>query len=277
MTVESGGRLSQWRDTAGIDAGRAGELASRLERRAEAADEGSARRDYLDRLGIAAGERVLDVGCGSGVVTRDIARRVAPGGVAVGLDPSPAFLAIARERVNAAGLGALVEFRQGDARALPFGDGEFDVALAATVLAHVPEGERAIPEMARVVREGGRVGIFDFDGDSIIISHPDRALTRRIVIAASDHAAVNGWLARQLPGLLVAAGLRNVQVRAFMPLERDPSGFYATMAKRAAEVAAEAGEITDAERCRWLGELQAELDGGRFVGGRAHLFVWGTR
>jgi SAM-dependent methyltransferase len=71
------------------DAERARDLAARLERRANAEDEVAARETYLTLLDISAGERDLDVGCGSGAVTRDIAKRVGERGLAVGLDPSP--------------------------------------------------------------------------------------------------------------------------------------------------------------------------------------------
>ena len=143
-------------------------------------------------------------------------------------------MALARELVEAALLADLIELREGDARSLPFPDASFDAVLAATVLVHVPEGERAIPEMVRVTRPGGRVGVFDLDGDSILIAHPDRALTRRIVAAASDNATVDGWLTRRLPGLLERAGLAEVRVRGFMPLERKPASFYGKGAERAA-------------------------------------------
>ena len=96
------GRQSLWRDTAGLDA-TSRELAGRLELRAKSQDEIEARAAYLDLLGVKAGERVLDIGCGSGVVTRDIARRVGPAGRAVGIDPSPQFLVVARELAQAAG------------------------------------------------------------------------------------------------------------------------------------------------------------------------------
>ncbi len=271
------GRLSAWRDTEALTEGKAREHAARLEHRARAEDEASARDEYLNLLRLSPGERVLDIGCGSGVVTREIARRIAPDGVVVGADYSPALLTVARERANDAGVGGNIEWRQADCRKLPFPDASFDVVLAATVLAHVPEAERALPEMVRVTRHGGRVAVFDFDGDSFVIAHPDRHVTRRIIAAQCDHGAVNGHLIRQMPGIFTELGLTDVRTKAFMPLERGTGGFYADLAGRAAKNAAQAGAITSAELNAWLAELQTVLANGRFMGGRLHIFVWGTK
>ena len=275
--VPESGRLSMWRDTVGVNDTDARDLAARLEHRGRAEDETAARDEYLELLGVAPGERVLDLGCGSGVVTRAIAQRVAPDGLAVGADTSPALLALAREHADAAGIGRFIEFEEGDCRNLAYSDASFDAVVAASVLAHVHGPERALAEMVRVTRPGGRVGVFEFDGDSLIIAHPDHELTRRIVISNSDHGAVNGWLARQLPGLLSGLGLVDVRVRGFMPLEREPGSFHAVFAERAAEIAAQASAITSDERGRWIEELRAEVAAGRFLGGRLHIFAWGTR
>ena len=276
MSADEYGKLSLWRDTAGLDAEQAKELTGRLEQRAKAEDEAGAREEYLRLLAIAPGERVLDVGCGSGVVTRAIARKVVPGGRAYGVDSSPAFLAIARKEAQAAGVADAIDFRQGDCRKLPFDDGFFDASLAATVFAHVPKVDAAIDEIIRVTKRGGRVGIFDLDGDGLLVSHPDRQTTRRIVGAFSDHSSVNGQLARMLPGILSERGLQNVQARGFMSLERG-QGFYASMVERAAQTAAKAGAITEGEAQSWIGELHAQLRRGQFMGGRLHIFVWGKR
>lgn len=278
MSQPQYGRLDVWQGVASINLERARESCARLEQRARAADEVASRDAYLDLLAATPGERVLDVGCGSGVVTRALARRVAPSGVAVGLDPSPALLAVARELADQDGIGQQhVEFRVGDARALPFDDAGFNVVVAATSLAHIPDGDRAVPEMVRVARPGGRVGVFDRDPDSFVIAHPDRALTRRIVGALSDHGSMDGWLARRLPGLLAGAGLRDVQVRAFTPLEREASGFYAWYARRAADVAVETDTISPQERDGWIEAFEAEQAAGRLLVGMTHLFVWGIR
>jgi ubiquinone/menaquinone biosynthesis C-methylase UbiE len=271
------GRLDLWLDTANADDTRARELATLLELRARHPEQVAARAAYLDLVGVAAGSKVLEVGCGSGAVTRTAARLVGPAGQVVGLDPSPGLLAVATELARQEGVAGQVELRVGQAHALPFPDQTFDVVLAVTTLAHLPHAERAIPELVRVARPGGRVGVFDLDGDGVILTHPDRALTRRVIAAASDHLIVNSWLARQLPPLLAEAGLEAIDVRAFTPLDRDPAGFAAQMAARRAAAALEAGEITQDEQRRWLAALHAEQAAGRFLGGQTHLFVWGTR
>lgn len=271
------GQQSQWRDTAGADEAKARDLARRLELRATAADEVDARRVYLDLLGVSAGERALDVGCGSGVVTRELARRVGAQGRAVGVDVSPSLLAVARELAQEQGLGDRVEFREGSALGTPFPDASFDVVLCVTVLSHVPGGEGAIPELVRLLKPGGRLGVFDLDTDMTAFTHPDRALTRRIVAASSDAQAVDGWLARRLPTLFGQAGLVDVRVRGFFPIETAPRSFYAELAERCADTALKAGAITETERSGWLRALNAERARGPVLAGRLHIFVWARK
>src|SRR5262245_36527901 len=173
------GRASIWHDTADLDAQGARDRAERLEHRARAEDEIAARDAYLSLLEIAPGERVLDVGCGSGAVTREIARRVGERGSVAGLDQSQALLGIARELARDAGLLERMTFTAGDVRRLAFQADAFDIAVAVTVLSHVPNGEHGVPELVRVVRPGGRIGVFEFDGDGVVFTHHDRELTRR--------------------------------------------------------------------------------------------------
>ena len=271
------GRQSLWREVGSADAARARDLAGRLELRAKAADEVEARKTYLGLLGVIAGERVLDVGCGSGVVTREIARRVGTGGRVVGLDLSPALLRVARELAQEADLGDRIEFREGSVLQLPFPESSFDAVLCATVLSHVPGGDTAVPELARVLRPGGRVGVFEIDTDMTAFTHPDRVLTRRIIAAASDATAVDGWVGRRMPSLFEQGGLKDIHVRGFFPLETDPRGFYASLANRSAETALRSGAITEAEHSNWLEALHAQQLRGPVIGGRLHIFTWGYK
>lgn len=107
------------------------------------------------RLALAEGERVLEVGCGTGNLWRDNAERI-PGGVSLMLtDLSPGMLEQARARLRE--LAPAPEFREADAQSLPFPDASFDVAIANYMLYHVPDRMRALRELARVLRPGGRL------------------------------------------------------------------------------------------------------------------------
>jgi SAM-dependent methyltransferase len=107
------------------------------------------------------GMRLLDVGCGPGTITVDLARRVAPGEV-VGIDAVEEPLVEARAAAAEAGVGS-VSFRVADGMALPWDDGTFDVVHAHQVLQHVPDPVGMLREMHRVTRPGGFVAARDSD------------------------------------------------------------------------------------------------------------------
>lgn len=113
---------------------------------------------FIDFAGVRDGESVLDVGCGTGSLTYallDAARALR----ITGIDQAPVFLDAARAKPKAGS----VRFEQGDATALPFEDASFDRALSLLVLHFVPESRRALTEMRRVVKPGGRVGAAVWD------------------------------------------------------------------------------------------------------------------
>jgi SAM-dependent methyltransferase len=119
-------------------------------------------RLFLSWLSMASALRWLDVGCGTGALTAIILNRADPEHV-VGVEPSAGFLSIARKNVE----DARVEFRLGDAQALPVADKEVDVAVSGLVLNFVPDKQRALKEMCRAVKPGGTVGayVWDYSGD----------------------------------------------------------------------------------------------------------------
>ena len=138
----------------------------------------------LDGLRLQGGEAVLDAGCGMGADVFDLAQRVGPAGRVVGIDVSEVMIAEARRR--AAGLQLPVEFEVGDAQQLRFADARFDACRTERMLMHVPDAERAFSELVRVTRAGGRVAVFDFDWDTLVIDSPVRETTRAVVRSFSD-------------------------------------------------------------------------------------------
>lgn len=113
---------------------------------------------FLDFAGAADGERILDLGCGTGSLSFALARRADVRSVS-GVDFSAAFIDFAKRRNS----DPRIEFRVGDACALPFPDGRFDRVLSLLMLHFVPQAERAIAEMRRVARPGAVVAAAVWD------------------------------------------------------------------------------------------------------------------
>ena len=106
-----------------------------------------------DALDLRPGDRVLDVACGTGIVAREALSRVSPEGLVAGLDLNPGMLTVARR------VAPGVEWRQGDAAALPFQDTVFDAVSAQFALMFFPDREAALREMWRVLAPGGRLAV----------------------------------------------------------------------------------------------------------------------
>src|SRR5258708_27020965 len=115
-------------------------------------------RGLIDALGIEPGESVLEVGCGSGVIMRELARRTQGANRLIGRDLSPYLLREARALARRAGLLDHIDFGEGRAEALPLPDGTVDVALSSTVFEE-GDADLMLSEIVRVTRPGGRVGI----------------------------------------------------------------------------------------------------------------------
>lgn len=167
---------------------------------------------------LTAGMRLLDVGCGPGTITLDLAQRVAPGGRVVGLEPVAAPLEVARG--NAADRGdevsLTVEWVVGDVYALDAPDATYDVVHAHQVLQHLTDPVAALREMRRVTRPGGLLAVRDADY-AAMVWHPrdprlDRWLEVYEAVARGNDAEPDA--ARHLLAWAHAAGLQDVTCTA---------------------------------------------------------------
>ncbi len=166
----------------------------------------------LDLAGLRAGERVLDVACGTGVVSRLAARRVAPGGAVTGLDLNEGMLSVAGRLPLPPGL--TIDWRQGSALDLPFADRAFDVVVCQHGLMFFPDRLKALGEMRRVLTPGGRVALGVWTGPSPYFKAQREGLARYVSAEAASTSDVAFSLgdAAELGGLLEEAGFRDVGV-----------------------------------------------------------------
>jgi len=166
----------------------------------------------LDLLELRAGERVLDVACGTGVVSRLAARRVAPNGTVTGLDLNDGMLSVAGRLPLPPGLA--IEWRQGSALALPFAERTFDVVVCQHGLMFFPDRLKALAEMRRVLTPGGRVAVSVWTGPSPYFTAQREGLARYVSAEAASTGAVAFSLgdAAELGDLLKSAGFSDVVV-----------------------------------------------------------------
>ena len=140
----------------------------------------------VDLAGVGRGQSVLDVACGTGIVARTAALRVGRGGEVTGVDLNEAMLTVARRVTSPASAEgddvAEISWRQGDVAELPFADAGFDAVLCQMALMFFPDQVRALAEMGRVARPGGRVAV------CVPASLDDQPAYRLLVDVASRHA-----------------------------------------------------------------------------------------
>ena len=172
----------------------------------------------LDRLGLRNGLACLDVGCGGGDVTLELARRVAPGGKVVGVDLDEAKLEMARQEARERGV-ANVEFRLTDVREM--GDApQFDVVYARFLLTHLSDPAGALGAFCRHVRPGGLVAIEDIDFSGCLTYPGSQAHQRFFELYCSVVRQRGGDpnIGPRLPLLLKDCGLEAIGVTAVQPI-----------------------------------------------------------
>jgi SAM-dependent methyltransferase len=177
--------------------------------------------DLVEVLGVRQGERVLDVACGTGVVTRLLPDRVGPTGRVVGLDVNVGMLAVAR----AVSAQTSIEWLEGNAMGMPLPDAAFDAVVCQQGLQFVPDKLAALHEMRRVLAPSGRLvlsvwrSVAHASGFRVL----EEALARRI---GAEKAALPPFSlgdGQALRALVMRAGFREVRLRADVKLSRFPS------------------------------------------------------
>jgi SAM-dependent methyltransferase len=205
-----------------------------------------------DFAGVAAGQRVLDVGCGPGALTTQLVERLGPGAVSA-IDPSEPFVEAARERHPG------VDVRRASAEQLPFEDGQFDAALAELVVHFMDDPVAGLREMGRVTVEHGVVAACVWDhagGGGPLATFWEAA--RELDPGVEDESQLAGARMGHLAELLEAAGLHEIEDTALTVEVEHPSfeewwePFTLGVGPAGAHVTSLDGERRDwlRERCR---------------------------
>jgi SAM-dependent methyltransferase len=242
-------------------------IADRLEFRGT--DEGYARlsQAYFGSLPLDAAQRLLALGCGTGIEVRALRRCTRPDVAIVGIDHSPALIDIARRLTADEGLHDNVTYETGDAHRLHHADGEFDIVTLHTLISHVDDPLQVLREARRVVRPGGTVAIFDGDYASLTFAHPDHALAEMIEARLRQVLVANPRIMRDMPRLLQVAGLEAVHAEGVLYANIGAGSFWANAAEAYGVVLTRLGLLTPAVADNWRAFQSRSVQDGTFFGG----------
>jgi arsenite methyltransferase len=173
------------------------------------------RQSILRLLQVKPGERVIDIGTGPGFVSSEIGLAVGASGSVLGIDSSHDMLSLARERCKGKDW---ISLKKGEATQIPAPDNTFDAAVATQVFEYVDELQKALREVHRVLRSGGRALVLDTDFSTLVWRSSNQELTDRVLKAFEEHCA-----RPSLPGILKSemksAGLFPTTVEVFVILD----------------------------------------------------------
>jgi ubiquinone/menaquinone biosynthesis C-methylase UbiE len=220
----------------------------------------------MEQSNLRPGETALEIGCGTGRLLPELAGATGAAGRVIGLEPQPLFAKEAETFILEKKQSGIARVLCGGAEDIPLPDTSVDICIAQTVLIHIP-GERldrVFGQVKRVLKPGGRFISVDQDGDTWIIDHPDRAVTRKVVQFNSDYRYADGWTGRYLGRLFRQHGFQQVRVQAWTHLDTESGTYLHQMGRRIAQAATEHGILSQDECKKWLNELDEQTQKGNF-------------
>jgi len=221
------------------------------------------------------GDHVCDLGCGTGDDLLALARLIAPGGSATGVDASATMIAEAERRAASAGIAA--EFRLMDVQHLDLPDAVFDGVRVERLLQHVPDADAALREVVRIAKPGARIVIWEGDLDLFVLDAPDYETSRimqRVICDAFRHGGIGHELYRRFKNL----GLTDVVSTPLVYALTDFPSIENALDLTANTQHAVAAGLLDAERAvAWLQSLYTEAAGGQFFGASGGFLAFGRK
>jgi ubiquinone/menaquinone biosynthesis C-methylase UbiE len=220
--------------------------------------------EYLDAMQVDAAHAVLDLGCGTGIVAREVAARAGFTGHIIGIDLSDSLVEMARHLAAEEGVGDRITLITGDIHGLNVPGDSFDAVIAHSLLSHIADPLAALQEIARVVKRGGTVGIFDSDYASFTFGSPDPGHGRNYDQLIVDALIARPFVMRQMPRLLQAAGLRLVKHFSYVVTDVGTASYWGGTVNSVRKLLPQSGVMSAMEAEVWAEERMQESKDGTF-------------
>jgi ubiquinone/menaquinone biosynthesis C-methylase UbiE len=159
-----------------------------------------------------------------------------------------------------------VTFQAGDIRCLDFPDAAFDAVVAHTLMNHVDDPVGVVKEAARVVKPGGRVGIFDSDFSTLAFNHPNPAQSKAYDDALINALVTNPRIMRQMPQVLRAAGLELIAAFRYVLADIGKADYWLASIESYRRLLPQGGTMTVEEAGAWADALRKDSEAGVFFG-----------
>jgi ubiquinone/menaquinone biosynthesis C-methylase UbiE len=260
------GTVDVYRITNQLDDATLDVLVTRLEARGKHPRFAEMLQEYLDAMAIDSARSVLDLGCGTGVAARAIARRPEFSGRVTGVDRSPHLVAAAARLAHEEGIGEKTQFRAGDSHSLALRDAEFDAVVAHTLFSHLDDPRAVLTEIVRVLKPGGKVGIFDGDYASLTFASDDPVAGKTTDEMIINGIVTNPRVMRQMPQLLREAGLQLVATFAYVVADVGRADFWDTLIKSLTRLLPKSGTMTESRAAEWANAMFRRSDEETFFG-----------
>lgn len=216
-------------------------------------------KQYFTFLNLQPGQRILEVGYGTGDITRLLAQLVENSEV-IGVDSSETMVSEARKRAQ--GLNLPLRFEAGDVHNLQFEDEAFDRSYANAVFQHIENPHLGLSEMIRVTKMGGQIVIADHDWETFVVSSDNDIVSHKMIQFFHDSIR-NGSIAHHLPILFRDFGLTGITVEPHTEPMFSPTASLLEMLVNNAHLALIAGKVSESEANQWVASMSKRNQEGR--------------
>lgn len=254
------------------------QLADLLERLGKHPSTTRIRSEFIQRVGVQKGDRVLDVGSGTGVLTREIAPFTGESGHVIGVDPNFRLVETARKLSKEKGITGKVSYCMGEGEVINFSaDNAYHVVTVSQLFSHVSDPGQVLYEMIRVTKPGGKIALLDYDFTTLSTSHPDRETTEKIRRFVLENYLVNPVGIRTLPPLFYEFGMENIEMAAWVHLEQDAEGPITRILQEAIEGIAGKEKFSPSVTAAWQEERLKQASQGGYFTSLSYFALYGTK
>jgi ubiquinone/menaquinone biosynthesis C-methylase UbiE len=213
----------------------------------------------IELMQLSAGNLVLDLGCGPGADALALAERVGEEGKVSAVDSSSVMISYARKRIGDS--TANIELKVADAHDLPFPSNHFDACRADRVFQHLSDPYKALSEMLRVTKPGGRIVAVDPDQDTLVINVDAGSITEKIHNFRREHPA-NPTIAHRIGGMMADLGARPLSVEGHTLVLTEPLDAFGLV--EWPDMLLSQGRLSEEEISIWNKALSRSLEQGSF-------------